>query len=234
MSKNAFIKKEGISMNATNNFGDPAPLFSEFTCFLILENVDWRAKFYYYYRITNDNYIQIAQGYDNEVNQICAQFKKTDQDIKSNLEKIMSRYFEAYRGYEEFPEFVESSLFTKQDFKEILEFVNTEADTLINIAKKNPSPFIEFLKTNNFNPKPSGNSEYSWKIGCPNAKGRHFLMISTLNDEWGCGYCRKKGNLEEFKNWLRELDKKHLTKPVKEINSTNTFLDKIKKWRFYR
>lgn len=66
MNKNAHHKKEGIDLGSNMIFGDPTDYFSEFTYFMIIEDIDWDAQFYYYYRITDDNYIQIAYSFDDK------------------------------------------------------------------------------------------------------------------------------------------------------------------------
>ena len=234
MNKNAFSKKEGIVMNSKLYFGDPLPVFSQFTYFMILEDIDWGAKFYYYYRVTDDNFIQIAYGLDEKEHTICAQYQKTNQDLKSNPKKILMNYVEANRFYAGNLAFVESTLFTESEFSSMIGAIKNELEVLKDEARILKTPFIDYLEKTNFNPKPTGNTKYSWTIGCPNAEGKHFLMISTLNDEWGCGYCKRKGDLEDFKNWLREIDRKKLTQFVKEINTNTKLSDKMKKWWFNR
>ena len=217
-------------MNSKMNFGDPIPVFSQFSYFMTLEDIDWAAKFYYYYRITDDNYIQIASGLDDKEHTICAQYQKTNEDLKSNIKEILINYLKANRLYSGYLHFVESPLFTESEFLSLIQSVKSEISGVKYQASQFRTSFIDFLEKMNYNPKPTGNTKYSWTIGCPNAEGKHFLMISTLNDEWGCGYCNKKGDLEDFKNWLRELDRKKLTQFVKEINTSNNLSDKMKRW----
>jgi hypothetical protein len=31
--------------------------------------------------------------------------------------------------------------------------------------------------------------------------GQHHLMISTEFNEWGCGYCKKKGDINSLREW---------------------------------
>jgi hypothetical protein len=54
-------------------------------------------------------------------------------------------------------------------------------------------------------PKPTGFNEDSWTANCPSG-GNHFIMVTTLKDEWGCGYCRKKGRILDLKKWVKELE----------------------------
>ena len=230
MNNNAINKKEGIVMNSELYFGDLIPVFSQFNRFLVLDQTMFDIRFHYYYRVTDDDYIQMASGYEDKEHTICAQYKCTHQDLKSNLKNILINYIEAHRLFDGYPSFIESTLFSESEFSDLIESVKNEKTTIKNKAVQLRTPFIDFLETMNYNPKPTGNTEYSWEIGCPNSEGKHFLMVSTLNDEWGCGYCNRKGDLEGFKNWLRELDRKNLTQFVKEINTNDNLSGKMKKW----
>lgn len=210
MNSNVLNKKEGIVMNSKLYFGDPIPIFSQFNCFLVLDQTMFDIRFHYYYRITDDDYIQIARGYEDKEHEVCAQYKRTHQDLKSNLRNILINYIEANRFFNGYPNFISSTLFSVSEFSDLIASVKNEKATIKNKAVQLRTPFIDYLEEMDFNPKPTGNTEYSWKIGCPNAKGKQFLMISTLNDEWGCGYCKKRGALEDFRNWFRELEKKEM------------------------
>jgi hypothetical protein len=42
----------------------------------------------------------------------------------------------------------------------------------------------------------------------PNAIGFHHLMVSAKANQWGCGYCCKKGNVTDLKNWIKQIEKK--------------------------
>jgi len=59
---------------------------------------------------------------------------------------------------------------------------------------------INFCRTINLNPIPDGIHASNWIANCL-SKGNHQMLLSTLTNEWGCGYCRKKGGLPELKEW---------------------------------
>jgi len=64
---------------------------------------------------------------------------------------------------------------------------------------------IKYLKKLKLNPTPSGHNKDSWIAKCPNSQN-HFITVTTLKDEWGCGYCRKKGTILDLKKWVKELE----------------------------
>jgi hypothetical protein len=59
---------------------------------------------------------------------------------------------------------------------------------------------INFCRTINLNPIPDGIHASNWIANCL-SKGNHQMLLTTLTNEWGCGYCRKKGGLPELKEW---------------------------------
>jgi hypothetical protein len=65
-------------------------------------------------------------------------------------------------------------------------------------------PLIIYCAEQNLYPEPEDHSPHSWKANCPSGR-QHHIMISTSSPEnhsWGCGYCKKKGGIEELKNWI--------------------------------
>jgi hypothetical protein len=47
------------------------------------------------------------------------------------------------------------------------------------------------------NPEPSGTSGTAWQAKCPG--GHHYIMISAVKNDFGCGYCRRKGGPVELR-----------------------------------
>ena len=134
--KTVFSTQEGVKMNSELDFGDTIRIISEFEYLLDTTEIMWGCQMQYFYRVTDDNYIQLALKIEGGELQLSAQFK---------------------------------------------------------------------LRYENLNPRPTGNTKYSWVASCPFAKGKHFIMVSTLNDDWGCGYCGKGGNQLDLDKWLKEI-----------------------------
>jgi hypothetical protein len=60
-------------------------------------------------------------------------------------------------------------------------------------------------------PEPAGIGPTQWDARCPVRSG-HRLMITTGNDEFGCGYCRVKGGVDELRALVKmKVDHVHLT-----------------------
>jgi hypothetical protein len=164
----------------------------------------WAIDFKYFYRITDDNFIQIASSMEGDELKICAQYKLRHKNLKENIVFILKELIEAHLPYEGFPVFQNSTVFTEQEYDSIIQKMKDEKLAIIEQARANQSPLINYLKEQNFNPRPTGNTIHSWVTKCP-CGGNHHLIISTLKDEWGCGYCNREGRLPELKKWLYEL-----------------------------
>jgi hypothetical protein len=64
-------------------------------------------------------------------------------------------------------------------------------------------PLIRYCSDRNLYPEPEGSSPHNWQANCPSDRAHHFY-ISTHSSTWGCGYCKRKGGLEELKEWMKE------------------------------
>jgi hypothetical protein len=203
--KTVFIKQEGVKMNSRNDFGDASSIVHEFDYLMATAETMWDIKIKYFYRVTDDSYIQLAYKQDDSELKIIAQYKSGGEDIKENLFFILRKTFEANFLYNGFPTFENSTVLTKLEFNSIITQMKDEIYGLRKLASELKTPLIRYLEGIHLNPRPTGETKYAWIASCPNAKGKHHIMVSTKYDEWGCGYCGKKGKKEDLDNWLREL-----------------------------
>ena len=63
-------------------------------------------------------------------------------------------------------------------------------------------------------------------------------MNVTKEDDWGCGYCKRKGKLPELKAWMQEIkikeDQKNLSRMLKELKSGSIQTKETLKWLMNR
>ncbi|EAQ42513.2 hypothetical protein [Polaribacter sp. MED152] len=109
--------------------------------------------------------------------------------------------------YQEYPGFISSKMITGYEFNRVIQKIVHEKKAIKQKAKKTITPLIQYLEKFHLYPNPLGNNERSWIAKCPSG-GNHFLMVVTTTDEWGCGYYKRKGKLEELKKWLSEIKSK--------------------------
>jgi len=58
------------------------------------------------------------------------------------------------------------------------------------------APIIKVAMELNLNPRPAGYNNTAWIADCP--RRSHWIMISPSLNEFGCGYCRRKGGPQEL------------------------------------
>jgi len=71
------------------------------------------------------------------------------------------------------------------------------------LARENETEIIHVARELGLRPEPAGFGPVQWYANCP--KGRaHRVMITTGDDEFGCGYCRVKGGVDELRALVAE------------------------------
>jgi len=109
----------------------------------------------------------------------------------------------SYRyNFEGEPIYENSEMFSKETFEAMLvkglALMGERERLSLNLNSDNE--LINYCKSVGLNPEPEGSSTSNWKANCPSG-GSHKIMISTSSNEWGCGYCRKNGNINSLMQW---------------------------------
>jgi hypothetical protein len=68
--------------------------------------------------------------------------------------------------------------------------------------KVSKAPIIELANELGLNPRPAGHNDSAWVADCP--RRSHTLMLSSSN-EFGCGYCRRKGGPAELRAFADDV-----------------------------
>lgn len=228
--ENVFVQDEGIDLGSSYLFGNPKNIKN--TSFLIeleYEISCFEIEVIYHYRITDDNYLQLVYFNEEAPDTIKCQFKRTSASLKENLSILLKRYFSAARGFNGLPSYIDSAIYTKIEYDNLIQEIIKESQEIKQKASQNKSPLIMYLEGKELCPKPTGNNSISWVAKCPSG-GNHFLMVTTKPDAWGCGYCNRKGGIEDIQQWFNELDQINLTNFMKEINSGDKHAKKTLNW----
>lgn len=202
--KSVYSTQEGVKMNSDLDFGDTKDIQDQFQYLMDTLETMFNEEFQYFYRLTDDNFIQLAYSYNENELKIIAQYRLRFKNLKQNIIFIVRNSIEANSPYNGYPTFENSAVFTKQEFDAIINSLKNSKRAISEKALEHSTPFITFLKDNNLNPFPSGDFYTNWKARCPSGRS-HFITISTEKDEWGCGYCRRKGKQGELEKWLLDI-----------------------------
>ncbi len=69
-------------------------------------------------------------------------------------------------------------------------------------ARQRQSPIVRRAKWLGLNPEPTGVDPRHWSARCPLTS--HRLYLNTETNEFGCGYCRRRGGSNELNAFARE------------------------------
>jgi hypothetical protein len=100
------------------------------------------------------------------------------------------------------PQYEKSEMFSKESFDKMLDkgiSMMVERDGMAK-SLNSENELINYCKSVGLYPEPVDGNVNNWKANCPSG-GKHYIMISTISNEWGCGYCRKKGDINSLKKW---------------------------------
>jgi hypothetical protein len=70
----------------------------------------------------------------------------------------------------------------------------------------NEAPIHKLARELGLNPRPAGHNNTAWIADCP--RRSHTIMLSPSLNEFGCGYCRRKGGpaeLRAFADYVKSL-----------------------------
>ena len=88
---------------------------------------------------------------------------------------------------------------TENEWELILKKFSVKTTTTFN------SSFLDFLREKGLHPKPFDEEKGQWVANCPSG-AKHPIMINAYFDEFGCGWCKKKGGKQELKDWIQEIN----------------------------
>jgi hypothetical protein len=104
------------------------------------------------------------------------------------------------------PHFESSEIFTEEDFNKI----KSCAYNLIEERKESArlagaaNELIQYCISIHLQPEPHGSCPTNWISRCLSGSDKHSIFISTISNQWGCGYCKRKGDLNALKEWYAE------------------------------
>jgi hypothetical protein len=89
--------------------------------------------------------------------------------------------------------------------KAIADELKRNSDAAEEEQRRSQAPIIKMARALGLNPRPAGHNDSDWMSSCPRTSS-HWIMISATNNEFDCGYCRRKGgpaDLQSFYNSVR-------------------------------
>ena len=195
---------KAVKENPTLNFKSSKNSLYNFKDFLVLINTTSNVKLKLYYRLTDDSFMQLAYAYAEEAVAFSSTYKRKFKTLKEDLAFLLKEFLRIDPTLKAKLVYGNSILFIKNEYDAILEEMCSEKKSQQVNTKDLHPPLIKYLIEQGLDPKPTGLGPNSYVANCPNA-AEHSMVLDTIVQEWGCGYCERKGKLPELKAWLAKL-----------------------------
>jgi hypothetical protein len=96
----------------------------------------------------------------------------------------------------------QAGLLTSSELQSIVKAIANELRRNSEAAEeeqcRHEAPIIKMAKELGLGPRPAGHNDSAWMANCPQSRN-HWIMISPKCNEFGCGYCCRKGGLQELR-----------------------------------
>ena len=160
-----------------------------------------------WYCISENSYIEV---YDTLAGQFIDRegFKRTERPLKEDLREILKSYINRIRFTDGLPSYAQSTIFSEFEYNDLIDELNQEIEREKLRARENKSAIIYYSEEQGLSPTPTGTQQDHWYARCPNSIGFHTIMVSAAKNQWGCGYCCRKGNLADLETWIEEIQQK--------------------------
>ena len=117
-------------------------------------------------------------------------------------ETLLDALFRSRVGFEAPADFLKPGLVGANAYHRVTGQLESELGRNRTAAVAISSHIIDVARALHLNPWPEGSSPYNWLARCPDTN--HSLMISSKSEQFGCGYCARRGNAEDLKAFVRE------------------------------
>ena len=123
----------------------------------------------------------------------------TDSIFRASM-FLLSEYFDAVCGFYSPVKILAEGLLLKSDYEAIIQRQNETIRRNQEEASKRKTKIIEVATELGLHPQPPLLNREIWSAQCPGSS--HQLYINVRKNEFGCGYCGRKGGPEDLKAFV--------------------------------
>src|SRR5665647_3076401 len=143
----------------------------------------------------------------------------------SSCMTLLDRLFRAYVGFCSPQGFLAAGIISESAYNNLVKRIEQELEENSRKARETETEIIKVARELGLSPKPTGEGPSHWFARCPGKihgkTGNHVLFINAAEDSFGCGWCRRKGGVEELRAFVRErklggVEKKEDRGPTKK------------------
>lgn len=132
----------------------------------------------------------------------CAVVARRASSIESASKKLLDALFRARVGFSWPRKPVLGGTIDEQSFWGLVGAIEAELENNARQASRDESQIIAAARELGMSPEPTGTGPHHWQARCPGTN--HGLMIQSATNEFGCGYCRRKGGPQELREFVEQ------------------------------
>lgn len=129
---------------------------------------------------------------------------RRDQESISCL-SLLDRLFRARVGFYWPERLIVAGIIEKSAFDGLVGRLTDEVDDNAREAGARETEIVRAARELGLSPRPSGTGPDHWYANCPGKN--HPLYITAAVNSFGCGWCRRKGGVEELRAFVEERSK---------------------------
>ncbi len=115
---------------------------------------------------------------------------------------LLTHLFRSRVGFSGPWHFEQSGFVSKAHYQGIKDSLEHELAQYAQAARANRSEIVHAAEELGLYPEPTGKGPYSWRANCPGTS--HPIWIDTEKNIFGCPWCRKKGDSDELRAFVKE------------------------------
>ena len=115
---------------------------------------------------------------------------------------LLELLFRARHGFYWPDGFVASGIVDKSAFDSLVGRIQHEVEENRQRASEGETEIIKIARELGLSPEPTGHGISHWSARCPETN--HQLFIDAAENSFGCGYCKRKGSVEELRVFVKE------------------------------
>ncbi|MGZ4951142.1 MAG: tetratricopeptide repeat protein [Halobacteriota archaeon] len=120
---------------------------------------------------------------------------------------LLDRLFRAYVGFCTPQRFLAGGIISESAYNNLVKRIDQELEENAQKARENETEIIKVARELGLYPRPTGKGITHWWASCPSIRKpafSHPLYIDAAENYFGCGWCKRKGGVEELRAFVME------------------------------
>lgn len=132
----------------------------------------------------------------------CALIVPQTGDELSSCLGLLELLIRARHGFSAPAGFTAHGIVDEAAYESLVERIEKDLEANRQKAREGETEIIRVARELDLYPQPTGEGPSHWSANCPGTN--HRLLIGAESNSFGCGYCRRKGSVEELRAFVAE------------------------------